>query len=199
LYIVLLILICIHVYIFTYFSFTYHIPSNPSLPPPYSLFQPSYYVFDTANSQKAHTKIPGITRNTFPQLPWGVLSQPQYLKTPAGNLLVDGWYMFVRKIQYTGDIVMALAWGLACGFGSSLPYFYCVFFTCMINHRQGRDEVKCSSKYGKHWNRYKDMVPNVFLPGLYAFLLHRPRPHSPTTLPLILISLPPCCLFLLSH
>ena len=56
----------------------------------------------------------------------------------TGNLLVDGWYRYARKMQYTGDIMMALSWGLACGFGSSLPYFYALFFTCMIIHRQIR-------------------------------------------------------------
>mmetsp|Transcript_10538 Transcript_10538/g.15842 ORF Transcript_10538/g.15842 Transcript_10538/m.15842 type:complete len:468 (+) Transcript_10538:101-1504(+) len=124
-----------------------------------------YYIFDTANSQKAYTKIK-LRRNTFPVLPWGALEEPiDFIVTPKGNLLVDGWYRFARKMQYTGDIMMALSWGLACGFGSSLPYFYALFFTCMIIHRQTRDEVRCKDKYGEYWDVYTKKVPNVFFPS----------------------------------
>ena len=113
----------------------------------YVLLLLGYYIFDSANSQKATIKLPGIKRNTFPQVPWGVLQQPiRYIHTPKGDLLVDGWYAFARKLQYTGDIMMSLAWGLVCGFGSALPYFYAFFFICMIIHRQSRDEVRCKAK-----------------------------------------------------
>ncbi len=129
----------------------------------------AYYIFDTANSQKANIKIK-IKRNTFPQLPWAILEDPiRYIKTPKGNLLIDGWYAFARKMQYTGDILMALSWGLACGFDSPLPYFYVTFFTSMIIHRQGRDEARCLEKYGEHWKEYTKAVPNVFIPSLSFF------------------------------
>eukprot|EP00401_Gymnodinium_catenatum_P020841 CAMPEP_0117610372 /NCGR_PEP_ID=MMETSP0784-20121206/81838_1 /TAXON_ID=39447 /ORGANISM="" /LENGTH=88 /DNA_ID=CAMNT_0005413771 /DNA_START=24 /DNA_END=286 /DNA_ORIENTATION=- len=74
-----------------------------------------YYIFDSANAQKASIKI-RVKRHTFPQVPWGWLDEPiKFIVTPKGNLLVDGWYAFVRKIQYTGDIMMATSWGLATG------------------------------------------------------------------------------------
>lgn len=131
----------------------------------YLLLLVAYYMFDTANGQKAFIKIP-IRRNTFPQLPWAQLEEPiKYIVTPKGKLLVDGWYAFGRKIQYSGDILMALSWGLACGFSSPLPYFYCFFFTSMICHRQWRDEIRCSEKYGKYWTLYTKQVPNVFIPS----------------------------------
>lgn len=130
----------------------------------------AYYIFDTANGQKANIKI-NIKRNTFPQLPWGRLEEPiRYIETPKGKLLVDGWYAFGRKMQYTGDILMALSWGLACGFKSPLPYFYCFFFTSMILHRQIRDETRCSIKYGEYWKIYTKKVPNVFLPSFSFFV-----------------------------
>lgn len=139
-----------------------------------------YYIFDSANAQKASIKIP-IQRNTFPQVPWGILQEPiRYIETPKGNLLVDGWYAFVRKIQYTGDIMMALSWGLATGFGSPLNYFYAFFFTSMIIHRQSRDEVRCAQKYGKYWAQYTKQVPNVFLPGMnfYVWLFTGKHPSD---------------------
>ena len=117
----------------------------------------------------------------FPQVPWAILEEPiPYIKTPHGNLLVGGWYAFARKMQYTGDIIMATTWGLACGFASPLPYFYVTFFTSMIIHRQSRDEVRCLEKYGEHWKAYTKLVPNVFLPGkdFYVWLFTGKHPHD---------------------
>lgn len=159
---------------------------NASYPPGLIIFNfvllfVAYYIFDTANGQKANIKI-NIKRNTFPQLPWGHLEEPiRYIETPKGKLLVDGWYAFGRKMQYTGDILMALSWGLACGFSSPLPYFYCLFFTCMILHRQIRDEVRCSKKYGEHWKIYTKKVPNVFFPSssFFVWLFTGKHPDGP--------------------
>lgn len=133
-----------------------------------------YYIFDSANCQKASCKLPDINRNLFPSVPWAILKNPYFIKTPKGNLLCDGWYRYARKMQYTGDILMALSWALACGFvgsvyDSMLPYFYVVFFTCMITHRQWRDEIRCREKYGKHWEEYTSIVPNVFVPDFAFF------------------------------
>ena len=131
----------------------------------------AYYIFDTANSQKANVKI-RVKRNTYPQFKWGVLEDPiKMIETPHGNILIDGWYAYARKMQYTGDILMALCWGLACGFKSSLPYFYFLFFTSMIIHRQMRDEARCSKKYGEYWQEYIDTVPNVFVPSSDFFVM----------------------------
>lgn len=136
----------------------------------FTLLVTGYYIFDTANSQKATVKV-RIYRNTFPQLPWAILEEPfKYINTPKGNLLVDGWYAYARKMQYTGDIMMALSWGLSCGFLSSLPYFYPLFFVCMIVHRQSRDEARCKEKYGEYWDVYTKQVPNVFIPSMAFFV-----------------------------
>ena len=140
----------------------------------YALLLLAYYIFDTANSQKASYKLPGVRRNTFPQLPWGILEEPiPAIKTPHGNLLIGGWYRFARKMQYTGDLLMALSWGLICGFGSLLPYFYALFFSFFVAHRQWRDEIRCRNKYGEYWTEYVKTVPNVLVPSLdfYVWLL----------------------------
>ena len=147
----------------------------------FALLTLAYYIFDSANLQKATCKQrEPIQRNTFPQVGWGKLKNPKFLKTPHGDLLIDGWYAFARKMQYTGDILMATCWGLACGFSSPLPYFYVVFFTGMITHRQTRDEVKCKNKYGEYWDQYTAMVPNVFIPStkFYVWLFTGKKPHS---------------------
>jgi Delta24(24(1))-sterol reductase len=73
-------------------------------------------------------------------------------------------------MQYSGDIMMALSWGLICAHDSLLPYFYALFFTLMILHRQSRDEVRCGEKYGDSWKEYTKQVPNVFIPNLSLLL-----------------------------
>jgi delta24(24(1))-sterol reductase len=108
-----------------------------------------------------------VKRYTFPQLPWGVLKNPKFMKTEAGGtLLLDGWWQYARKIHYTADIVMATIWGLSCGFGGILPYYYPIFFFFMIKHRSERDFDRCSQKYKKDWEEYCRRVPYVWIPGI---------------------------------
>jgi Delta24(24(1))-sterol reductase len=132
----------------------------------------AYYIWDTANAQKNQFRMieykTYVKRNTFPQLPWGVIDNPKYLNTEHGNkLLVDGWYRYARKIHYTADILMALIWGMSCGYHHFLPYFYVCFFTGMIIHRYFRDQHRCRKKYGKDWDKYCEIVPYVFIPYVY--------------------------------
>lgn len=145
-----------------------------------------YYIFDAANCQKATMKVTVVRRNLFPEVPWGVLSTPiRFLETPKGKLLVDGFYAYARKMQYTGDVMMGLAWGLACGFDSFMPYFYVAFFFLMICHRQMRDEVRCRIKYGDFWVFYTSMVPNVFIPSfdIFRYMFDKNFKLAPIVLP----------------
>lgn len=132
----------------------------------------AYYFWDTAQSQKNRFRMQlrgtYVPRNSFPQLPYGTLSNPKYLTAECGDkLLVDGWWKYARKVHYTADIVMAWIWGLSCGGEGLLPYFYPVFFTGMIYHRYTRDIYRCKRKYGKDWDRYTATVPYAFIPGLF--------------------------------
>ena len=131
----------------------------------------AYYIWDTAQSQKNRFRMmmkgTFVKRNTFPQLPWGTIHNPKLLKTEAGDpILIDGWWQYARKIHYTCDIVMATIWGLSCGFGGILPYYYPIFFFFMIRHRSQRDQVRCSQKYKKDWEEYCKIVPYVWIPGI---------------------------------
>lgn len=132
----------------------------------------AYYIFDTGNSQKNRFRMEQngsfIVRNTFPQLPYGHIKNPSYIKTEHGNLLLtDGWWGVVRKPHYTADLVMAASWGLITGFGSFLPYFYVCFFICVLTHRVTRDMERCAKKYGKDWDRYCERVPYIFIPYVF--------------------------------
>lgn len=132
----------------------------------------SYYVWDTANSQKNRYRMMQagsyFERNAFPQLPWGTLHSPKEFKMDKGTLLVDGWWQYLRKPHYTADLVMALCWGLTCRFGSFIPYFYFFFLSTFLIHREIRDAQRLSKKYGeKEWKAYTQLVPYVFIPYVY--------------------------------
>lgn len=138
----------------------------------YGILFTAYYIWDVANAQKNYFRMElngsYQVRYTFPQLPGAKLKNPKYLKTDAGSaLLVDGWWKYARKPHYTADITMALCWGLACGFGSFIPYFYVFFFSCALTHRVIRDMERCSKKYGRDWDRYIKEVPYIFIPGVF--------------------------------
>lgn len=128
-----------------------------------------YWVWDSCNAQKNSfraTERGTLTkRNTFPQVPWRSLKNPQKIETQTGDaILVDGWYSKARKLHYTCDAFFALSWGLITGFSSPFPWFYPVFFVGMIAHRAHRDIERCREKYGEAWREYERRVPYLFIP-----------------------------------
>jgi delta24(24(1))-sterol reductase len=147
-----------------------------------------YWVWDTTNSQKNRFRQQErgtmVARNTFPQLPWQTVENPKTLTAEDGSkILVDGWCKFIlchmnlqfrmlifcadgkaRKIHYSCDLYFALNWGLITGFSSPFPWFYPVFFACMISHRALRDIQRCRTKYGETWLEYERQVPYLFIP-----------------------------------
>ncbi|KFP93764.1 Lamin-B receptor [Haliaeetus albicilla] len=118
-----------------------------------------YYIFRSANSQK----------NNFRRNPSDPkLAYLKFIPTATGKgLLVTGWWGFVRHPNYLGDIIMALAWSLPCGFNHILPYFYVIYFICLLIHREARDEHHCKQKYGLAWERYCQRVPYRIFPYIY--------------------------------
>ncbi|XP_053515576.1 delta(14)-sterol reductase LBR isoform X2 [Artibeus jamaicensis] len=118
-----------------------------------------YVIFRCANAQKnAFRKNPTDPR----------LAHLKTIHTSTGkNLLVSGWWGVVRHPNYLGDLIMALAWSLPCGFNHILPYFYVIYFTLLLLHREERDERQCRKKYGVAWDRYCQRVPYRILPYVY--------------------------------
>jgi delta14-sterol reductase/lamin-B receptor len=119
-----------------------------------------YFIFRSANNQK----------HRFRQAPeraiWG--KPAVYVKTSSGSLLlISGWWGLARHTNYLGDLLMALAWCLPCGFSSPLPYFYFIYMTVLLLHRERRDHDICARRYGKDWDLYCEKVRYRIIPGLY--------------------------------
>uniref|UniRef100_A0A3B3QJK6 Delta(14)-sterol reductase TM7SF2 n=1 Tax=Paramormyrops kingsleyae TaxID=1676925 RepID=A0A3B3QJK6_9TELE len=118
-----------------------------------------YFIFRQSNSQKnqfrrdpTHPSVAGL--ETIP--------------TATGKrLLVSGWWGLVRHPNYLGDLLMATAWSLPCGASHTLPYFYVLYFTVLLIHREARDERQCRSKYGLAWDTYCRRVPYRIVPYIY--------------------------------
>ena len=128
-----------------------------------------YWVWDSCNSQKNRFRAMEsgkmIKRKTFPQLPWQTIHNPKVIETDVGDrILVDGWYGLARKVHYSCDAYFAICWGLITGFKSPFPWFYPVFFCCMIAHRAWRDITRYRQKYGAAWVEYEKRVPYLFIP-----------------------------------
>ncbi|XP_061904146.1 delta(14)-sterol reductase TM7SF2 isoform X1 [Entelurus aequoreus] len=118
-----------------------------------------YYIFRKSNSQK----------NQFRRNPaHPSVARLETIATATGKrLLVSGWWGLVRHPNYLGDLLMALAWSLPCGFSHLLPYFYLIYFTVLLIHREARDERHCRAKYGLAWETYCRHVPYRILPYIY--------------------------------
>uniref|UniRef100_A0A8C9J327 Delta(14)-sterol reductase TM7SF2 n=1 Tax=Panthera tigris altaica TaxID=74533 RepID=A0A8C9J327_PANTA len=85
------------------------------------------------------------------------------IPTATGRqLLVSGWWGMVRHPNYLGDLIMALV-----RVSHLLPYFYFLYFTALLVHREARDEQQCLQKYGLAWQEYCRRVPYRILPYVY--------------------------------
>ncbi|XP_044289931.1 delta(14)-sterol reductase LBR isoform X2 [Varanus komodoensis] len=118
-----------------------------------------YYIFRGSNSQK----------NSFRRNPRdSKFAHLKVIPTATGKkLLASGWWGLVRHPNYLGDIIMALAWSLPCGFNHILPYFYVIYFIGLLIHREARDERQCKKKYGIAWEKYCQRVPYRIFPYIY--------------------------------
>lgn len=117
-----------------------------------------YFIFRQANSEKDRFRTDPNAKE---------VAHLKYLKTESGRkLLISGWWGLARKINYTGDWMMALSWSLFTGFETPMTYFYPIYFFILLVHRASRDDHMCFEKYGKDWAKYKKQVPYIFIPGV---------------------------------
>lgn len=128
-----------------------------------------FYIFADANNQKDKFR-----RSGKELLIWGRKSQSidcEYKtedgQTRKSRLLTSGWWGCARHMNYTGDLILSLAYSLACGMAFVFPYFYFVFLLILLVHRCIRDEKRCQAKYGKKWDEYCAKVPYRLIPYIW--------------------------------
>lgn len=116
------------------------------------IFFTGFWIFRTANSQKNQFKT-----NPNKKI-WGKVPQ-----TIDNKLLISGFWKYGRHMNYTGDLIMSIAYCLPCGLQLG-AYFYTFYLFSLLLHRANRDDTKCSSKYGQLWKTYCKKVPHVYIP-----------------------------------
>jgi len=82
-------------------------------------------------------------------------------------LLASGWWGICRHIHYIPEILLSVAWTLPAGVDTVLPWFYVAYLTVLLVHRLGRDEIRCSEKYGAYWKKYCEAVPYQLIPYIF--------------------------------
>lgn len=133
--------------------------SLPALATIVTLKLAGFYIFRKSNSEK----------NSFRRNPADPkLAHLKSIPTATGkSLLVSGWWGVVRHPNYLGDLIMALAWSLPCGFSHLLPWYYMIYFIILLVHRDSRDMSECRRKYGSAWDEYCRTVRYRIIPRVY--------------------------------
>lgn len=146
-----------------------------------------YYIFRASNNEKNRFRTdPNDAR----------VKHLQSIPTHTGSrLLTSGWWGRARHINYFGDWIMAWSYclptgvagyvinrytnpltghtvkeviqGDARGWGIVFSYFYILYFSILLIHRERRDEEKCRKKYGADWEKYTSKVRSRIVPGVY--------------------------------
>jgi delta14-sterol reductase len=115
-----------------------------------------FWLFRGANEQKHRFR-------TDPNLPiWG--RQPE---TVGGRLLISGFWGIGRHLNYTGEILIYVAFASTTGLQSPVPYLLPLWLIALLAHRAWRDEQRCLAKYGSLWELYTRRVRFRMLPFCY--------------------------------
>ena len=88
-------------------------------------------------------------------------------KEHTSYLLCSGFWGLARHFNYTGDLILSLAYCLACGTQHVLPYFYAIYMLLLLITRCYRDEGRCKRKYGLVWDKYCKKVPYRLIPYIF--------------------------------
>jgi delta14-sterol reductase len=120
------------------------------------LFAFGLWVFRGANSQKDRFKRDAQTRI------WGKPAE-----TIGGRILVSGFWGIGRKLNYSGEICVYIAWTALTGFSSIVPWLLPLWLISLLSHRAWRDDRRCREKYGALWEQYCRRARFRMLPFVY--------------------------------
>ncbi|KAK1479799.1 ergosterol biosynthesis ERG4/ERG24 family protein [Colletotrichum cuscutae] len=157
----------------------------------FAVFATGLYIFRSANNQKKVFRTqpdhPSVKDLPFIQTKrgtrlltggwWGRSRHINYfgdwLQASPFSLptAVSGYQILTAGSAVSGAITMIdgreVVQGAARGWGMIFTYFYVLYFAILLIHREGRDDVACSDKYGEDWEKYKKVVRWKILPGVY--------------------------------
>lgn len=86
--------------------------------------------------------------------------------TNTSLLLLSGWWGLARHFHYVPEIMASFFWSVPALFDYFMPYFYVLYLMLLLTDRAFRDDARCKSKYGVHWDKYCERVPSRILPGI---------------------------------
>ena len=152
----------------TYLSYNYVVLSNMQFIIILLAGIIGYTIFRLTNYQKDYfrrEKNPTIFGKTPEYLEVKYVTSNE--ETHTSKLLCDGLWKYARHMNYSGDLLLSLTYGLSCGFESLIPYYYFFFMLTLLILRCYRDEHRCYKKYGYKWTEYCKIVPYRLVPFVY--------------------------------
>jgi delta14-sterol reductase len=115
-----------------------------------------FWLFRGANQQKHEFRRDPAVRI------WG-----RPARTVGDRLLVSGFWGIGRKLNYTGEICIYVAWTIPAALASPVALLLPLWLTVLLVHRAARDDRRCRIKYGKLWDEYCRAARFRMIPFLY--------------------------------
>jgi 7-dehydrocholesterol reductase len=92
-----------------------------------------------------------------------------WIECDGSKLLLNSFWSMARHMNYTFELLTTfISVGMAYLCSYDVKYLGCfayfIFLFILLVHRTGRDDRKCSDKYGELWKVYKSIVPYNYIP-----------------------------------
>ena len=121
-----------------------------------ALYLFGFWLFRGANQQKHEFRRDPSVRI------WG-----RPARTVGGRLLASGFWGIGRKLNYTGEICLYLAWTIPAALSSPVALLLPLWLIGLLVHRAARDDRRCRAKYGDLWEEYCREARFRMIPFLY--------------------------------
>lgn len=121
-----------------------------------ALFAFGFWLFRGANQQKHDFK-----SNPNVQI-WG-----QPAERLQDRLLVSGFWGIGRKLNYTGELCIYVAWTIPAGMVTPWAWLLPAWLAGLLIHRAWRDDRRCRAKYGALWETYCRRARFRMIPLIY--------------------------------
>ena len=83
------------------------------------------------------------------------------------RLLISGFWGIGRKLNYTGELCLYIAWTALAGWASPLAWLLPLWLAALLVHGAARDVRRCRAKYGALWDEYCRAALFRMVPFLY--------------------------------